>query len=131
MMIRFGKKNNEKQELPPAPKPPQDNKAYTYERNVSIKAKRGRPPKRETPEAPDPPEPVKEAPEEAEEIEEPAKISRKEEKPEIPFEAEYFKENYADMFGTDSLIGADILKLNLLYAIYSELLKLRETLEGD
>ena len=48
----------------------------------------------------------------------------------VDSEINYFKENYGSVFGMDSLIPSskEIIELNLLFAIYSELANLRAEL---
>ncbi len=138
--IRFERSNKKVSDdiLPPPPPPPTWERAYGSKRDVILGNKAPTPP----PPPPPPPPPVEaqEQPEdEVEEVVEEVKRSPRVTRntpippppPPIPIEIEYFKEHYSDVFGADSLIGNDIIKLNLSFGIFSELLKIRKLLEEE
>ena len=117
MKIRFEREERNKASPLEIPVPP----AHSTKRDISIggggyhQEEQARPVDSSVPDEPilpPPPPPFKkEIPAEAKSV--------------LDDEIKYFQEVYAGVFGSDSLMGKDVIGLNLLFAIYSELVNLR------
>jgi hypothetical protein len=89
---------------PAPPIPPAYDRAFTSKRNVSIGGSVGA--------IPPPPPPIEKVKSDDSVV-------------------DYFKNNYSDIFGADSLIGKDVIQLNILFGIFSEIIRVRELLEKE